>query len=130
MMPQELRMLAFARLAAESRRRQQPYGELRFLLLAGAAACRAGWAEVPRRCRERVLEINPHHLLSKYATLEDALRDEEFQTFLCRLDRFCSFEMAETLLEKLHPGWQSIAPDADGDLGAHCLGLLEDPSGV
>jgi hypothetical protein len=130
MTAQELRMLAFALLAAESRKRQQPYGELRFLLLAGSAACRAGWADVPRRCRERVLEISPHHRLANYDSLEDALRDEEFRTFLSRLDRFCSFEMAEALLEKLHPGWQSIDFAAVGDLGSYCLNLLKNRSEV
>lgn len=130
MTPQEQRMLAFTLLAAESRKRQQYYGELRFLLLAGSAACRAGWANVPRRYRERILEINPQHLLAKYGSLEDALRDEDFQTFLSRLDRFCSFEMAETLLEKLQPGWQSTEFAADDDLGTYCLNLLKDPSEV
>ena len=130
MTPQERRMLAFTLLAAESRQRRQPYGELRFLLLAGSAACQAGWADVPRRCRERVLEINPHHMLAKYDTLEEALRDDEFQTFLSRLDRFCSFEMAEALLEKLSPGWQSIDFDAGSDLGSYCLQQLADRSGV
>lgn len=128
MTPQERRMLAFSLLAAESRQRRQYHGELRFLLLAGSAACEAGWAEVSRRCYERVLEINPHHMLAKYDALEDALRDEEFRMFLRRLDRFCTFEMAETLLEKLHPDWQSIDPDAGHDLGTYCLSLVTDPS--
>jgi hypothetical protein len=87
MTPQERRMLAFALLAEESRNRKQHFGELRFLLLTGHAACKAGWAVVPHVCRERVLEINPHHMLAKHASLEDALRDEEFQIFLGRLDR-------------------------------------------
>ncbi len=118
-------MLAFSLLAAESRRRSQDSGELRFLLLAGAAACRAGWQTVPRQCRERALEINPHHMLSKYDSFEAALRDEDFKTFLKRLDRFCTFEMAETLLENLHPAWQS---DVQDDLGGYCVSILTAPA--
>lgn len=129
MTPHERRMLAFSLLAEESRIRQQPFGELRFLLLTGQAACLAGWAEVPGRCRERILEISPHHMLGKYHSLEDALRNEEFQVFFNRLDRFCTFEMAETLLEKLHPGWQSIDLEAGQDLGTYCLSRLTDSSG-
>lgn len=128
MTPQELRMLAFALLAEESRYRKQPFGELRFLMLTGQAACNAGWADVSRRCRERVLEINPHHMLAKYDSLEDALRDEDFQVLLSRLDRFCTFEMAETLLEKLRPEWQSIELGTGQDLGTYCLSRLADSS--
>ena len=128
MTPQEQRLLAFSLLAAESRNRQQHIGELRFLILAGTAACNAGWAEIPSRCYKRILEINPHHMLAKYSSLEDALRDEDFQTFLSRLDRFCTFEMAETLLENLHAGWQAIEFDDGHDLGTYCLSLFADPS--
>jgi hypothetical protein len=102
---QEQRMLAYATLAEESRLRGQQSGYLRFVILAGIAACRSGWSSVAARCRELVLDANPRHLLSNFGSLEEALRSEEFKTYLHHLDRFCTFERAEHLLEQMEFDW-------------------------
>lgn len=102
---QEQRMLAYATLAEESRLRGQQSGYMRFVILAGIAACRSGWSSVAARCRELVLDANSRHLLSDFGSLEDALRSEEFKPYLHHLERFCTFERAEHLLEQMEFEW-------------------------
>jgi hypothetical protein len=117
-------MLAYAKLAAVSQERGQYLGRNRFLVLAGAAACRAGWPEVAERCRQLVLENNAAHLVGKSATFADALRDVEFQPFLKQLERLCPLETAEHLLRGL--GLETGIPPGDShDAGAFALALLE-----
>lgn len=101
----ERAMLAFLKLADLSQIKQQLQGRDRFLILAAAAACRAGWPEIAQRCRDHVVTNNRSHLLSHFATMADALRDEEFQIFLNRLEHFCTYERAEHLLRELHVEW-------------------------
>jgi hypothetical protein len=95
-------MLAYAKLAAISHAKQQRLPRDKFLLLTGIAACRAGWPEVAARCREMVVEGNAAHLINRFATFADALRDADFQQFLKGLDKFCPYERAEHLLKGLH----------------------------
>lgn len=122
----EAAMLAFATLADVARRRGQQSGSDRFLLLTGEAACRAGWLDVAHRCREIVLAHNPRHLLGCYPTFADALRSADFQPYLRNLERFCSYEHAEHLLEGLGLSPESLA--AAGHPGEKCLALLTDAS--
>jgi hypothetical protein len=93
--------ICYLRLATISRAKQQLAGCDRFLVLAGTAACRAGWLDVAEICRDRVLEHNPHHMLRRWDTLPEALRSDEFPVFLKQLDRFCPAERAEMLLSEL-----------------------------
>jgi hypothetical protein len=101
-MPDDERaMLAYAKLAEISHAKQQDQGRDKLLVLAGAAACRAGWPEVAARCRDLIVAGHPSHLLARFATFADALRDEEFVTFLKSRQRLCSYERAEHLLREL-----------------------------
>ena len=97
----DLAMIWYLELAKLSQARRQFAGSDRFLILAGAAACRSGLLEVAEICRERVLRHNPRHLLSRWPTFPDALRSEDFATFQHQLERFCSLEKAESLLSGL-----------------------------
>ncbi len=116
-------MLAFARLAALSARKQQLIGRDKFLILAGAAACRAGWPEVADRCRELVLQNNKLHIVGHNSTFADAMRDDDFKMFANKLDRFCTFERAEHLLEDL--GIEIELPaDSQKNAGDFALSLL------
>lgn len=94
-------MLAFVKLAGVSQSREQLGPRDKFLVLAGAAACRASHAAVAERCRELLLSHNPSHLLKRYETMELALEDGEFRTYLRQLSRFCPYEKAEHLLSQL-----------------------------
>src|SRR5579863_4012504 len=91
-------MLAFVKLAGLSQSREQLGPRDKFLVLAGAAAGRAGHGSVAARCRELLLSHNKSHLLKRYATFEEALKDDEFQPYLRQLSRFCPYEKAEHLL--------------------------------
>jgi hypothetical protein len=118
----ERAMLAYVRLADLSRERQQALGADKFLVLAGAAACRAGWLDVAERCRVLVIGDNPSHLLSRYPSFADAMRDANFQPYLKQQERFVGYERAEHLLREIDPE----SPQFDGlnDAGSQCLALL------
>lgn len=88
----------YTQLAWLSHQKRQALARDRFLLLAGAAACRAGWLEVAERCRALLVGFAPQHQLASYASLPDALRDSEFQPLVRAVERHCPFERAEHLL--------------------------------
>ena len=118
-------MLAYAMLARISAEKQQLDGRDRFLILAGAAACRAGWLEVACRCRELVLAHNPYHLLGRHSSFADALRSQEFSPFLKQLERNCGYERAEHLLRELGAG-PAFADSSEADAGRATLRLLDE----
>lgn len=94
-------MLAYVRLANVSQRKKQLLGRDKFLVLAAAAACRAGWLDVADCCRQLILEHNPSHLAKNYPTIADALRSSDFPPLLKQLERQCSYERAEFLASDL-----------------------------
>jgi hypothetical protein len=100
-MNEDLATLRFAQLAAMSAQRGQSGGRDRFLVLAGIAATRAGWPAVAARCHHLVAAHAPRHLLNRYASMADALRDPDFEPFCRQLRRFCSSERAEHLLAEM-----------------------------
>ena len=97
----EAAMLFYVRLAVFSQRRRQLLGRDKMLVLAGAAACRAGWLDVAERCRQLVLAHNPAHLIRNFGSMADALRSDEFAPFLKQLERLCGYERAEFLVNDL-----------------------------
>ena len=120
----ERAMLAYVRLAALSQEKQQLGGRDKFLVLAAAEACRAGWPEVAERCRAMVLAHNSVHAIHRYATVADALRDDDFTTFLKQLERFCGHEKAEHLLNELEIEVDVPADRREAGAGAFALELL------
>lgn len=115
-------MLAFVKLSGISQDREQLGPRDKFLVLAGAAACRAGWPSVAERCRELILAHNPAHLLRHYQSFIEAIQAEDFQTYLKQIERFCSYERAEYLLAQ-----QALTPDLpplSARLGAGDYALL------
>jgi hypothetical protein len=121
-MNHESAMLAYVRLADVSQRKQQLIGRDKLLVLAAAAACRAGWIDVGQRCRELVLEHNPAHLIGSYPTAADAVRSSEFTPLLNRLERMCGYERAEFLVSEL--GLEPQPEDGARDAGQIALSLL------
>jgi hypothetical protein len=97
----EREMQVYLELADFSQQKQQLLGRDKFLILAAAAACRAGWPSVAEQCRELVLENNRSHLVGRFARFTDAMRDDDFEPFLKQLERFCGYERAEHLLATL-----------------------------
>ena len=108
-------MTAFARLAEISQQKQQFPQRDKFLLLAGIAACHAGWLDIAQQCRAIVLEHNPQHLVGRYPTFPDAIRSDNFETFHKSLERFCTFEKAEHLLGDIDPDL-AMTPEQVRDL--------------
>lgn len=99
-------MLAYVKLAGVSQDRRQLSPRDKFLVLAAAAACRAGWPAVAERCRELVLDHNAAHLLRKHPSFVEAMSDGDFQTYLKQAERFCPYEKAEYLLDR-----QELTPE-------------------
>jgi hypothetical protein len=97
----ESAMLCYIRLADVSQRKRQLLGRDKLLVLAAAAACRAGWPDVAERCRQLVLEHNPAHLLKNFSTVADALRSDDFASLLKQHERMCGYERAEFLVNEL-----------------------------
>ena len=119
-------MVAYAKLADLSQQKQQAIGRDKFLILTGAAACRAGWPAVGDRSAVLVLAHNPNHIISRYPLFVDAMRDDDFLTFLRQLERFCSYERAEHLLRGLHVApMPAIAEDESA--GDYVLKLFSAP---
>lgn len=99
----------YTQLACLSHEKQQPLPRDRFLLLAAAAACRAGWAGLAADCHRVLTAHAPHHLAARFKTVADGLRSEEFATLVAQGERFCPLERAEMLLSEL-------GLSADGDV--------------
>jgi len=115
-------MLAYVRLAEVSERRHQLVGRDKLLVLATAAACRAGWIDVGERCRQLVLEHNAAHLIGTFASAADAIRSPDFAPLVNQLERMCGYERAEFLVDELG---LDAAPDQSGrDAGEVALSLL------
>lgn len=104
--PHDAAMLAFVKLSGISQDRNQLGPRDKFLVLAAAAALRAGWLPVAERCRELVLAHNGVHMLRHYSSFVDAYKADDFQTYLKQVERFCSYEKAEHLLAR-----QDLTPD-------------------
>jgi hypothetical protein len=101
MVDHEWRMCAYVQLAVLSDEKRQALARDRFLLLAGAEACGAGWLDVAGRCRALLLASNPHHQAAKFGSLPAALRDAEFQRLVAQQEHRCPAERAEHLLAEL-----------------------------
>ncbi len=121
-MNHESAMLAYVKLADVSQRKQQLIGRDKLLVLATAAACRAGWLEVGERCRQLVLEHNPAHLIGTFPTAADALRSADFTPLVNQLERMCNYERAEFLVTEL--GMEPGSNEPNQDAGQIALAIL------
>lgn len=97
MLNHDLAMLAYLKLAELSGRKQQLIGRDKLLVLAGAAACRAGGLPIADACQELIVRQHPRHQLAKFASFADALRSDDFPLLVKRLEKLCSTEQAEFL---------------------------------
>jgi len=91
------------------RRKEAPLRD-RFLVLAADAALCAGRADEAERLRARLLQLNPHHLLKPYASLAEAAKSPDVQSYIAGLRRTYLPESAEHLLESLKAGRPAEAP--------------------
>lgn len=91
----------YLHLAAASHRRRRPHARDRLLLLAGCIAARMGLELIAAHCRHLVLEDNPNHLVRRWESMGEALRDDDFLCFLKQLQRRYPQEKAERMLQAL-----------------------------
>ena len=91
----------YLHLARASEMRLQPMVRDKLLVLAGVQDEAMGLAPISALCRYKVLAHNGRHMLRHWPTLEVALDDERFQTYLKQLTRRYSKEKAEHMLHSL-----------------------------
>src|ERR1700735_3957604 len=70
-----------------------------FLVLAADAALGSGQAEHAERLRQRLLHVNPHHLLRPFGSFAEALRSPDVESYVADLRRNYPVETAEQLLQ-------------------------------
>ncbi len=95
----------YLHLARASQLRRQPLVRDRMLVLAGVTAAEMGLQDISAECRQRVLTHNSQHLLRDWPTVQAALADQRFQTYVQRLQRRFSPEKAEHMLDALGVEW-------------------------
>ncbi len=95
----------YLHLARASQLRRQPMVHDRMLVLAGVTAAEMGLSDISAECRERVLAHNHQHLLRDWPTMDAALADARFQSYVRQLRRRYSPEKAEHLLQSLGVEW-------------------------
>jgi len=121
----ETAMCAYVQLAVISDQKQQIPARDRFLLLAGVAACNAGWLDVANCCRDRILAANPAHQLHRHASMADALRDPDFRLLVSKWERYCPYEQAEHLLLQLGQAPEGDQPELSrGERMRQLLGTI------
>jgi len=84
-----------------SQRRNRPLVATRMLVLSAMVAARMKLDYIPQFIRLLILDENPHHLLARLATMEEALEDTDFLYMLKSLQRRYPLERAEQLLSQL-----------------------------
>jgi hypothetical protein len=73
----------------------------RFLVLAADAALASGMPEEAERLRQRLLQVNPHHLLRPYGTFAEALQAPDVRTYVRDLRLNYPLDTAESLLRSV-----------------------------
>lgn len=118
----ERSMLLFAQLAKVAALKQQPIGRDRFLVLTGISATRAGWPDVATRCHELIVANSHQHIVGRFTSFADALRDEDFQIFVKQIEKFCTPERGEHLLSEIRMLPLSVSEtQSAGDICQNCL---------
>ncbi len=91
----------YLHLARASERRMRPLVRDRLLVLAGVTAAEMNLPAVAAYCRQKVLSHNPGHMLRRWPTIEQALKDDRFTHLTRQLLRRYPAEKAERMLNNL-----------------------------
>src|SRR5262245_6126565 len=78
-------LASYLRLAQAAKQRKQPLVRDRVLLLAAVIAAQIDLAPIAGACREQILAGNRRHLVGRWPTVAQAMRQEEFQTLVNQL---------------------------------------------
>jgi hypothetical protein len=118
----------YLHLARAAELRRQPLVRDRVLLLAGVLAVQIDLAPIAELCRERILQHNPRHLVSRWPTLAEAFEHEDLQTLVNQLSTRYGPEQVERLVEQLgiERGNEQAAYHHAGEYAAALLGASWD----
>jgi hypothetical protein len=96
----------------------------RLLVLAGVIASELSLAPIAAYCRWRVLQHNPGHMVARWTTLEEALRQPDFLYWLKQLQRRYGTEQAEQWADSLgiERRGERATYFSDGEYAAAVLG--------
>ena len=97
----DLRQL-YLDLADGYERREQPQFRDRFLVLAADAALAAGATQEAERVRQRLLGVNPHHMLKPYPSFGKAMEIDDVQHYVRDLRKNYPPDIARGLLRSMH----------------------------
>jgi hypothetical protein len=90
----------YEELAQRYEREQEPRQRDNLLVLAADSALTAGRGEDAERLRQRLLQLNPHHLLRPFSSFAEAMETSDIQDFVTDLRRQYPPEYAQRLLGK------------------------------
>jgi hypothetical protein len=110
--PRERLLRVYKELADSYERSGQPPMRDRFLVLAADAALTAGQDAEAERLRQRLLQLNPHHLLKPYASFAQAAQAPDVQTYLRDLRKNYPLDVSQMLLNKVRSGGAAAARPA------------------
>jgi hypothetical protein len=96
------RLAGYLILARASELRARPFARDKLYLVAAAVATRSLWPKTAACCRARILQHNPQHGVGRLSTMEQSLRNSEFQLILIKAEQLYPPEHAEYLLAKLN----------------------------
>ena len=114
----------YLHLARAAELRRQPLVRDRVLLLAAVIAAQIELEPIAAACREIILAHNPRHMVSRWATIGEALDQEDFQSLVNQLSTRYGPEYVERLVEQLgiERGNERAAYASDGEFAAALLG--------
>ena len=101
MVDQLQELVLFLRLAQAFKQRLQMSDRDRALVLAGTYAAMLQINPVAEFCRALILQNNHGHMLRKWPTFAQAIKEPDFGTFLKQVRRRFPTEKAETLLVEM-----------------------------
>ena len=118
-------LATYLHLANAAKLRRQPLVRDRVLLLAAVIAAQIDLAPIAAACRELILTHNPRHLVCRWATISQALDEEDFQSLINQLSTRYGPEYVERLIEQLgiERAHERAAYASDGEFAAALLGL-------
>lgn len=91
----------YVQLARIAGMRGRPYVQDKLLLCAGLIAAQVDFPKTAARCRDRILAHNPQHWLGKFATIANAIADDDSLGMIRQTQRRYPPERAEQLYSTL-----------------------------
>jgi recombinational DNA repair ATPase RecF len=118
----------YLHLARASGMRQRWHVRDRLLLIAAVFSSQLKLPRIAAYCRRRILEHNPRHLLRRWPSLEEALRQDDFQHLLRQVQRQYPLEKAERMLAELgiDMARERAAYFSDEEYAAALLGISDE----